>query len=192
MAALVAIAGLIAAGGPAADPALRTAGNFFGGLLHPLLVPAHALGILAAGLLIGRHAASQWPFVAAYIAGLGIGFALMIAAFASQAASEILLAASAASGLLVALARPLPKAVASTLAFAAGIALALDSPPSSISMREANVTISGTFSGASLLLLGVAAIAARLRRDWQRLGARIVGSWIAASAILVLALRLAR
>ena len=30
-----------------------------------------------------------------------------------------------------------------------------------------------------------------LRRDWQRIGARIVGSWIAASAILVLALRVA-
>ena len=29
-------------------------------------------------------------------------------------------------------------------------------------------------------------------RPWQRIGVRIVGSWIAASAILVLALRLAR
>ena len=30
------------------------------------------------------------------------------------------------------------------------------------------------------------------KRSWQRIGVRIVGSWIAASAILVLALRLAR
>jgi hypothetical protein len=32
----------------------------------------------------------------------------------------------------------------------------------------------------------------RLRRHWQRIGIRIAGSWIAASAILVLALRFLR
>jgi len=31
-----------------------------------------------------------------------------------------------------------------------------------------------------------------LRRDWQRLAVRIIGSWIAASAMLVLAVRLTR
>ena len=45
--------------------------------------------------------------------------------------------------------------------------------------------------GASTLAL-VAAIAMHATRPWQRIGVRIVGSWIAASAILVLALRLAR
>jgi hypothetical protein len=38
----------------------------------------------------------------------------------------------------------------------------------------------------------VSDLTARSRRDWQRIGVRIAGSWIAASAILVLALRLAR
>jgi hypothetical protein len=31
----------------------------------------------------------------------------------------------------------------------------------------------------------------RLRRDWQRIGLRIAGSWISASAVMVLALRFA-
>jgi hypothetical protein len=35
-------------------------------------------------------------------------------------------------------------------------------------------------------------VASFLARGWRRIGARIVGSWIAASAILVLALRLVR
>jgi hypothetical protein len=40
------------------------------------------------------------------------------------------------------------------------------------------------------MLVVVAAIAAHANADWQRLGLRIVGSWIAASAILVLAVQL--
>ena len=38
----------------------------------------------------------------------------------------------------------------------------------------------------------VAFIAMKAERPWQRIGLRSVGSWIAASAILVLALRFAR
>lgn len=38
----------------------------------------------------------------------------------------------------------------------------------------------------------VIAIATQATRPWQRIGIRIAGSWIAASAILVLALRLVR
>jgi hypothetical protein len=42
------------------------------------------------------------------------------------------------------------------------------------------------------LLVVAVECASCLTRDWQRIGARIFGSWIAASAILVLALRLGR
>jgi len=38
----------------------------------------------------------------------------------------------------------------------------------------------------------VTSIATGADRPWQRIGLRVVGSWIAASAILVLALRLMR
>jgi hypothetical protein len=52
--------------------------------------------------------------------------------------------------------------------------------------------LAGTAAGFTLALWAVAAFSVRLHRDWQRLGARILGSWIAASAVLVLALRLLR
>jgi hypothetical protein len=38
----------------------------------------------------------------------------------------------------------------------------------------------------------LALAAARLTRNWQRMAARVFGSWIAASAVLVLALRFVR
>ena len=46
--------------------------------------------------------------------------------------------------------------------------------------------------GASLFLVLVIEGASKLTQRWQRIGARVVGSWIAAAAILVLALAFSR
>jgi urease accessory protein len=67
-----------------------------------------------------------------------------------------------------------------------------DSPPEALALLQANLTLLGTALGAVLLLLALLQGTARLRHHWQRIGARILGSWIAAIAILVLALRLMR
>ena len=50
----------------------------------------------------------------------------------------------------------------------------------------------GTGLGASLVLALLAGTTRMLTRDWQMIGVRILGSWIVASAVLVLALHLAR
>jgi hypothetical protein len=50
----------------------------------------------------------------------------------------------------------------------------------------------GTGLGACFALAVVVVCTSRLTREWQRIGVRILGSWMAASAILVLALRFAR
>jgi urease accessory protein len=78
------------------------------------------------------------------------------------------------------------------LAAAIGLSLALDSPPEALALMQANLTLLGTALGAVLLLLALLQGTARLRHYWQRVGARILGSWIAAIAILALALRLLR
>lgn len=166
------------------------AGTFYGGVLHPLLVPAHALAILGTGLLVGQQASRwRWRAPASYVAGLGAGFAVP---FAPTWALEILLAATAASGALVALARPLPQLVGCLLAFTTGFTVALDSAPGFVWVGETTVNFFGVFCGAALLLLAAAELTTMLCRKWQRLGVRILGSWIAASAVMVLTLRLAR
>jgi hypothetical protein len=123
---------------------------------------------------------------------LAAGFAVMMAAYVPRSAGEVLLAAAGLSGIFVAISRPLPYPLSSTLALTTGAALALDSPPGGVSVAEANVAVLGTFCGAIVLLLAVLELTSLLSREWQWLGVRIVGSWIAASAILVLSLRLAR
>ena len=171
---------------------IEGARGFYGGALHPLFVPAHVLAIMGAGLLIGQQVPRwQWPTLASYVAGLTAGFTAMVFAFAPELAVDVLLAAAATSGAFVALARPLPEILGCALAFTTGITLALDLPPDVISVRQANVILIGTFSGATVLLLVVVGLTAMLSTEWQRIGVRILGSWIAASAILVLALRLA-
>ena len=176
-----------------AHPAFAGATGFYGGLLHPLFVPAHAIAVLSLGLLIGPQMPHlRWSVALAYAAGLGIGFAAMISAFAPQFSAEVLLAVAAIIGALIALARPVPALVGSVLALVVGIALALDSPPGGISVRDANVILLGTFCGAVILLWAVLEVAGMLRGDWQKLGVRIIGSWVAASAVLVLTWRFAR
>ena len=176
-----------------AHPAFAGATGFYGGLLHPLFVPTHAIAVLSLGLLIGQQLPhGRWPVALAYAAGLGIGFAAIILAFAPRFSAEALLATTVIVGALVALARPVPWPTICVLALAAGIALALDSSPGGISAREANVIIVGTFCGALILLWVILLVVASFRREWQKLGMRILGSWIAASALLALVWQLAR
>jgi urease accessory protein len=120
------------------------------------------------------------------------GFAAITSAFVPRLAGESLLAAATVSAALTALARPIPKFLVVALTLVTGLALALDSPPHVTSAQEASAILVGTFCGAVILLLVVVEGTIMLWREWQRLGVRIVGSWIAASAIMVLALGLAR
>ena len=110
----------------------------------------------------------------------------------NPAALGLLTLAAAAAGLVV-LAWAVSDWLVGLMAFATGSALPLNAPPHEITIANAIASQAG---------LAVAAIAVRRAGDgdrhagdavpWQRIGVRVVGSWIAASAILVLALRLAR
>jgi urease accessory protein len=191
--ALPALLALLAGASAAqAHPVIQGASGFTAGFLHPLLLPAHAFALVALGLLIGQqpHWGRTVPLVAIISVMAGLGAIAL--SYVPTLAGEALLASAALNGAAVALARPLPQMLGVTLAAATGLALALDSPPDAILLLEANLALLGTVAGVVILLSAIVAISARLTRYWQRVGIRIVGAWIAASAILVLTLRLAR
>ena len=166
---------------------------FAGGFLNPLTVPAHLVALLGLGLLIGgqRDRGALVPWLA-FALGLDTGLAAIALGAGQTPAIDILLAATVVSGLLVALAIALPNALCAGLALVTGVALGLDSPPQAISLAGATTALIGTGLSACLTLALMVAGARACTRDWQRIGLRILGSWIAASAILVLALRFAR
>ena len=86
----------------------------------------------------------------------------------------------------------MPALVSAPLSLVVGASLGLDSPPEVIAISAATFMLIGTGIGACLIVAIVVAGASYLTLAWQRIGMRILGSWIAASAILVLALRFAR
>jgi urease accessory protein len=168
-------------------------GGFYGGLLHPVLTPTHGLALLGLGLLIGQQPPSRRLLPKLLFAlGLGAGLLALALAVGETAAGAVLLASVAISGALVAAAFRLPILVLCPLAAAMGAAIGLDSPPEVISFQEAIVMLIGTGLGALIALgLGVEG-AARMGRDWQQIGVRVLGSWTAASALLAIAVRFAR
>ena len=166
--------------------------GFLNGFLHPLFVPAHALCLLAFGLMTGQQS-SRIFLAALFPLALIVGILLlMYAIFPIDLVPAVLLTSGACAGLLTALAQPLPRVVPAAILIAGGLSLIIDSVPSVVSKLDTIMALSGTVLAAALTLGLVAYLASILKRDWQRIGVRIVGSWTAASALLVLALMFAR
>jgi hypothetical protein len=165
--------------------------TFWSGLLHPWLVPAHALALAGLILLGAGQGRRRWLY-AAFALGLLAGAFALTQGVGETRAPVVILVVAVVTGMLAAAAWELPLLLAVPIALIGGAAIALDSPPQAIRIAAALGIQLGTGLGAlvPLVLLGEAAAAIRATR--LQIGLRVLGAWIAASAILVLALRLAR
>ena len=157
--------------------------------LWQFFLPTHLLAAAALGLLIGqgRRAIMLVPLAL----GLAGGAFVIASAVRETPAATALLAIAALAGSLVVLAWASPL-LSAALAFAAGGAIALNSPPHALTIPAAIAMQVGAVVAALGTVALVASIASRAERPWHHIGVRVAASWIAASAILVLALRLAR
>lgn len=166
-------------------------GGFVSGLTQ-VLFPTHLLVVVALGLLIGQGARNLPVQLTCLMLGLLIGSATIAFAIRETPAANALLVLAAAAGLAVALAWTPPLVLVGVATALVGAGLALNTPPQALTIRVAIVEQIATALAVLVTLALVATIAGQAARQWQRIGVRVVGSWIAASAILVLALRLAR
>ena len=166
--------------------------GFSGGLLHPLFVIDHAMAVLAMGLLMGSQEKWQRSPPIAFAVGVVGGCAVMTSGVVPLYANETVLGIAVVAGLLAALAWPLPVWLGVMLTGALGAAIALDSPPEVLSISEANRMLAGTALGATVFLIVVWQAVRYARPVWARIAVRAVGSWIAAAAIMALALRFVR
>jgi len=164
-------------------------GDFYNGMLHPVVVPAHLLALLGIGLLIGRQPqAALQPAALAFLAattlgllGAGLGW--------SVNAETLLLAGAAISGLLLAWGSPLPGWLGTASGIALGFAIGTDSGQGITESQAVAAALTGTGVAVYLLFLYALAVSDTLRKyQWQQVAIRVAGSWIAASAIMVIAL----
>lgn len=165
---------------------------FYSGLLQPLYVPAHLLAILSLSALLGlsgkRTALTAMPVLALTVAvGLVLGSNGVVAAWPVI----VLLSAAMLCGAGAALALPPLPALAALLAAIVGITIGLDSAPEPGSPAEGDISVmAATWFTAWAVPAWLCAVQIRFARDWVRLAARIVGSWLLAAALMVLVLAL--
>jgi hydrogenase/urease accessory protein HupE len=166
--------------------------GFYAGLLHPVFVPAHLLSVLVFGILVGQQGVRRLQG-ALIVFLLATALGLVLAGAALGLPTELpLLSLAALLGVLVAIGRPLPAWMCHALAAALGLMLGADSAQDGMSGGQRVGALLGTGIAVYLLALYALAFADWFsRRDWQRVGLRVLGSWAAASALLVLSLRIA-
>ena len=170
-------------------PALLS--GFVAGLMHPLSITAHVVAIIGLALMIGQQSRRRATLVA-FAIGLAAGLAALAAAVGETRAPIVLLSGAALSGLAAAVGWPLPRILGAPLALIVGVAIGLDSPPRVASIAAANAALAGTALAAFAAVAVIAVISGRMRQGWPCIGVRVLGSWIAAAAILVVAVQLAR
>jgi hypothetical protein len=177
------------------EPALAHApllgiGGVAGGVLHAVLIPEHGMSLVALGLVMGRQdrsARRSGEFI--FLAALFLGLIAVTLKVEQTLATDVLIAAIGILGLLIAAAWT-PPFLGWLLACIAGAALALDSVPEVASRSEEIRMLIGSGIGAALALAVVAEGSVRLDGNVPRIAMRVLGSWMAAIAMLVVALRI--
>lgn len=167
--------------------------GFPASVLHPLIIIDHALAIAALSLLAGQQSRPGLPAkLGVLLASMMLGFAALLYLPTYPAAPLLPLVAAALCGALVAWGPQLPGWGSALAIGFAGFAVGLNTIPEAGILLAFVYALGGAMICAGTLMLLIAIALRLLERDWQRIGIRIVGSWIAASATLVLALTVAR
>lgn len=166
-------------------------GTFFSGVVHPLLEPAHLVAMIALGLLIGQWPEGEEPHgVRPAFAAAVLGGAIAAGAGVSLETDVALLVAAMVAGLSVVLAVRPPWLACAALGVTIGAGIGLGSRPDVATTRDLVTTLAGVVIGVVSWTLTAAVVtqAMRARAPWLRILVRVLASWVAASAILVLAL----
>jgi urease accessory protein len=151
------------------------------------------LAVLTFGILVGqRGAKSVQVAVIAFLLACAAG--LFVAGYHPELPVTVpLLAVAAVLGVLVAVAYPLPLPLYVALGAMIGVLLGTDSGQAELDSRGRLAALIGSGIAVYLLALYVMAFTEWFSRHaWQRVGLRVLGSWSAAAALLVLSLNLSR
>ncbi|MGB8014186.1 MAG: HupE/UreJ family protein [Terriglobales bacterium] len=165
-------------------------GDFYAGMLHPIITIDTVLPFVALSLLAGQQRReTAIHLLAAFPAALIAGALLATLGNAPSYLGIVQLILTAGFGILVALARP----VGSWLLVAPGVVLGISVGWANAAENFGQVNrfrfILGLAVAGLLLLAYGNGLVRNLKQEWTQIAVRVVGSWIAAVSILVSGLR---
>jgi hypothetical protein len=157
--------------------------------LQPVTVANALLPLLAVGLLWKQQATQRLTRMRAYAIGVGLTVGLLAEVLLAPALGQSVFALTlaAVAGGLLALASPIPANWHLLISLALGVAVGLNLSTETTEWSDLVQTLIGALIGI-LVVLHFLTSSEMPADGWQPIAARIVGSWILAAAIMVLAL----
>ena len=175
-----------------AHTAVEGAGQIVNGALHPWMNPAHVLILLGLGLLLGMQVPLDLKTPLRVFAPVS-AIALIFTTSGRLAGvyQPVLIGIALCIAILMGLDWKLPSLVRAALCAVAAIGIGLDSAVESGSAFVVAKTLVGTWLGINVSIAYLAICASNgADKKWARTGMRVLGSWIVAISLLVLAFSL--
>ena len=164
--------------------------GFYVGLIHPLTTPDQVLLVAGTALVFGSFALASLRLAFAALALGLLGGLLFGESGAAHASWLLALATCAAAWAALLPGRGLPALTG--LAALSGVGLGWASVPEAGAPLDRAITMSGSFFGAGLAIFYVTGAMEMLRErvdaPWLKIGLRVLAAWVAAIAIILLAL----
>ena len=177
-----------------AHTAMEGSNHFTGGVLHPVLTPAHVLILLGLGVSLGQHVPLRTGVLLRVFAPLAaIALGLTATGWIASVHPAVLAVIALCAGAVVALGKEPPPFARGALFAAGALAIGLDSGVETGGAATVITTLLGTWIGLLLFLFSIAyyaSLAAERKRKWMDIGLRVAGSWIIAISLLMLAFAL--
>jgi hypothetical protein len=162
-------------------------GSFYGGALHPLVVPEQILLLLSYSACLGQQGISSLRR-AVPVGLIALLFGVFLQPTLAWAPPQTpLLALAALLGLAVAVQLRLPRIFVTILAALVGLGVGLGTDALEIPAGEELLFQAGAVLGAGFCLLCFSVWFESAKQPWQRIVVRVLGSWAAATSLIVLA-----
>lgn len=168
------------------------AGEVGSGALHPLMTPAHALILLGLALLLSQRVPLDLKAPLRVLAPVSaLALLLTLTEWAPQIYPPILIGIALCIAVLVALEAKPPPLIYQVICAVAAIGVGLDSAVGKGSPLVLAKTLTGTWISVNIAVAYLAICASHgANKPWARTAIRVIGSWIIAISLLVLAFSL--
>lgn len=171
---------------------IEGAGEILSGAVHPLMTPSHLIILLGLCLLLGQRLPLDvktplWVLAPAS----AVGLLVTLSGYITVVPVPLLAGIALALGAIVAWGKPTPAWLCRLICAVAGVAIGLDSGVDSGTAWAIFKTLAGTWLSLNLVVAYLTVCVSHGgEKPWARTGIRVLGSWIFAISLLLLAFAL--